>query len=153
MKFLELRILPVGVTLIHIGLMYIISRYTPDVELATSLRWMLACCLFLLAGLVGLAGIRAFRKANTTVNPHHPSRASSLVIRGIYHYSRNPMYLAMALALPVVSCALSNAFSLIAIPCYILYMNRFQIIPEERALQQQFGQAYRDYCRTTRRWI
>jgi hypothetical protein len=56
--------------------------------------------LLVLAGLgVALAGVLAFRRARTTVNPMAPQRATAVVRTGLYRLSRNPMYLGLALAL------------------------------------------------------
>ncbi len=48
---------------------------------------------------VALAGVIEFRRAQTTVDPFHPDRASALVVGGIYRVTRNPMYLGFALLL------------------------------------------------------
>jgi protein-S-isoprenylcysteine O-methyltransferase Ste14 len=39
------------------------------------------------------------------------------------------------------------------LPLFVLYLNRFQIGPEERALQARFGAEFEDYCRKVRRWL
>lgn len=94
-----------------------------------------------------------FRRASTTINPLKPETASTLVTNGIFGYSRNPMYLGMALALASYSLYLGSWICLVSVPAFIQYMNRFQIIPEENAMNSLFGQAFQDYCKTVRRWI
>jgi protein-S-isoprenylcysteine O-methyltransferase Ste14 len=94
-----------------------------------------------------------FRRANTTINPFEPETASTLVSDGIFGHSRNPMYLAMAMALGSFCLYLGSWFGFIAIPAFIQYINRFQIIPEEEAMQSLFGQSFTDYCKSVRRWI
>jgi protein-S-isoprenylcysteine O-methyltransferase Ste14 len=108
-----------------------------------------------LAGAVVCAlGVAAFRRARTTVNPMKPSSSSALVVSGIYHRTRNPMYLGFALVL--LGCWVvfsSNALGFTLLPAFVLYMNRFQIMPEERALEARFGREFVDYTRRVRRWI
>ena len=48
---------------------------------------------------------------------------------------------------------LPNAIALIVLPAFIIYMNRFQIQPEERALLEKFGDRYAQYMERVRRWL
>lgn len=102
---------------------------------------------------IGLAGIRAFRRARTTIDPHHPSRASSIVDRGIYRFSRNPMYLGLVMVLFGVVCWRGTWLGLAVIAGFIAYLTRFQIQPEERLLSERFGDAYLAYRARVRRWL
>jgi len=63
------------------------------------------------------------------------------------------MYLALVLALAGWALFLGNIYSLALTALFVAYMNRFQIQPEERALETLFGQAYIDYRHRVRRWI
>lgn len=72
---------------------------------------------------------------------------------GVYGFTRNPMYLAMLLALIAFSALLSNAFAPALTPVFVMYINRFQIAPEERFLAAKFGQRYEAYLRKVRRWV
>ena len=66
--------------------------------------------LLLILGLAVLIfAVRLFRKDETTVNPLSPEQATKLVTDGIFKYSRNPMYLGMALIL----CSIAVFFNLI----------------------------------------
>jgi protein-S-isoprenylcysteine O-methyltransferase Ste14 len=113
-----------------------------------------ACALLAAAGLgLDLAGLLAFRASRTTVNPLAPQRSRVLVTRGVYRITRNPMYLGMALLLAAWALALGSAWAAAGPLAFGLYITRFQIGPEERALQALFGPAYADYCRRVRRWL
>ena len=94
-----------------------------------------------------------FIRAKTTYLPMRPEKSSALVTGGIYRYSRNPMYLSMAVFLLGVGILFGDGLALLVLPLFALYMTRFQIIPEERALERLFGAAYLDYKQRTRRWI
>lgn len=150
---MELRIPPVLAALLFAAAMWLVSRLMPGGWLppAVSTAAFIAC-LAAAAG-VGLSGVAAFRKAKTTVNPLAPEKCSSLVVSGVFNYTRNPMYLALLLALLGWGMYLDHPFSLLLACAYVPWMNRFQIIPEERALEKSFGGAFRDYARKTRRWI
>ncbi len=108
-------------------------------------------------GLLGVViigwAMLSFLEAQTTVNPMKPSSASSLVTSGIYRHSRNPMYLGMLLILVGWALYLANILTFLVLPAFILYMNQFQIKPEERALTARFGREYLEYMSQVHRWI
>ncbi len=88
------------------------------------------------------------------MNPTNPSNASSLVVHGIYRVSRNPMYLGALMLLIAWGIYLGNLMVLVALPAaFVIYMNKFQIGPEEQALQQLFGDDFVSYKKKVRRWI
>ena len=103
--------------------------------------------------LLVLLGVGRFRKADTTVDPLHPDRASELVTGGVYRFTRNPMYLGFAAVLAGWDLYLGSWFGALSRPLYVLLMNRFQIGPEERALAGRFGAAYQAYRSRVRRWL
>ena len=98
-------------------------------------------------------GVIEFRRAKTTVDPTKPDSASSLVRTGIYRRTRNPMYLGFLLILTGCAAALANLTSFLILPAFVVYMNRFQIKPEERALASIFGDDFKAYYSEARRWI
>ena len=107
-----------------------------------------------IAGLVfSAAGILSFRRARTTVNPTTPEAASFLVVSGIYRITRNPMYVGISLVLVAWAVFLSSAWALLGPAAFILYISRFQIAPEERALSKLFGAEYASYRARVRRWL
>ena len=63
------------------------------------------------------------------------------------------MYLGLLLVLLGWAIHLSNALAVLLLPALILYMNRFQIVPEERALATRFGQEFAAYKSRVRRWL
>jgi protein-S-isoprenylcysteine O-methyltransferase Ste14 len=148
-----LKIPPVLVTVLFVLLMWLVSRITPTIPI--SLMFKVTSLLFFvgLGSYVGLTGVSSFRKANTTVNPLDPDTTSSLVISGIFKRTRNPMYLALMLALTGCGLYLGNLYSLLLATGFVPYMNHFQIRPEERALEKTFGAEFNDYKKQVRRWI
>ena len=79
--------------------------------------------------------------------------ASNMVTSGIYRFSRNPMYLGFFLALAGWATYLSHLLAFALLPLFVLYINRFQILPEERALSDKFPQEYTAYKGSVRRWL
>ncbi|EOS8553168.1 isoprenylcysteine carboxylmethyltransferase family protein [Vibrio vulnificus] len=153
MDKLELKIPPVAVFLILILFMYLASEFFISWSFSLSGRLWFAGVLFGLSGAIGMAGVLAFRQAQTTVNPVKPESASTVVSNGIFAYTRNPMYLALLLLLLAYAIWLENMLAFVGCSLFVAYMNRFQIHPEERALEGLFGERYLFYKQKVRRWI
>lgn len=107
----------------------------------------------LLGASVCLAGVLAFRQAHTTVDPRRPAAAASLVVRGIYHRTRNPMYLGFCLVLLAWALYLAKLSAFLLLPLFVWYLTVFQIKPEEQALRARFGPDFDAYAATVRRWL
>src|SRR5690606_30584051 len=116
-----------------------LSAALPALDFALSARGPIALALMALGALAAAAGVLAFRRARTTVDPTRPDAASTLVSGGIYRHTRNPMYLGFLLALAGWAVWLANVAACLGLPIFVLWMNRLQIGPEERALAQRFG--------------
>ena len=134
-------------------LMWGIAQYSPILALAAPLRWGVALLVLLTGAAFCVAGVWSFRQAHTTVNPLKPDTASSLVRTGVYRYSRNPMYVGFALLLLAWACYLAAPWALLGVLAFVLYIQRFQIAPEERALAQIFGDEFQRYRAQVRRWL
>ncbi|HEU0291412.1 MAG TPA: isoprenylcysteine carboxylmethyltransferase family protein [Anaerolineales bacterium] len=92
-----------------------------------------------------------FRRSGTTVNPLGTS--AKLVTDGWFKFSRNPMYLSMALMLMGAWLALGSISPLLVIFVYLFLTERWYIEPEEKRLNVTFGQEYESYRKRTRRWL
>jgi protein-S-isoprenylcysteine O-methyltransferase Ste14 len=135
------------------ALMWLVSRsqYDPSVSVPLAKELSIAC--FIAGALIAIVAVLQFRKAQTTIDPLHPGKASALVSKGIFRFSRNPMYLGMAFLLLNLALKLESAFALMVLPLFILVITYAQIKPEEVALTSLFGTTYTDYCQRVRRWI
>ena len=100
-----------------------------------------------------LSAIILFKKYKTTITPLNPSNATKLINGGIYKFSRNPMYLGLLLVLLGISFMINIIGGFLLIPLFILYLNLFQIIPEENAMVDLFKDEFLDYKKNVRRWI
>lgn len=153
MSSLELKVPPVLQVLIIAFAMYGLSGLFPNLQVTVFGTNWLASSLAIVGIALAIMGVLAFKKAQTTVNPHTPEKSASLVTTGIYHYTRNPMYLGMLLVLLGWAFYLSNVAALLVLPIFIIYMSRFQIQPEERVMMQNFGDEYQAYMIKVRRWL
>ena len=129
------------------------SRFTPLVEVSSALRLGAAAAISLVSIGFSASGIIAFRRARTTIDPTRPEQASSLVRSGVYRITRNPMYVGLACLLVAWAVYLGSAWALLGPVAFVLYIGRFQIAPEERALEKVFGTQYADYRAKVRRWL
>ncbi|MHC1782286.1 MAG: isoprenylcysteine carboxylmethyltransferase family protein [Anaerolineaceae bacterium] len=154
MKHLDLKILPDVVLLITAAVMCGAARLTPPLAGLPLLTRVIAGGIPFLLGLaiVQAAGLE-FRRASTSTDPLRPGSASALVTSGIYRFSRNPMYLGMAVVLLGWGLFLMNFISLALVSFFVTYITLFQILPEERLLAARFGDVYRSYGKKVRRWI
>lgn len=154
MRALELKIPPVLVLLLVGAAMAAVdAAAVVPLELPLAGRAAAAGVLFALGVGVAVAGVLAFRRVRTTVNPTRPEASTAIVSTGIYAFSRNPMYLGMLLVLAAWGAWLADPLALLGPPVFVLWMNLFQIRPEERALASRFGPVYQDYLRSVRRWV
>lgn len=114
---------------------------------------VLAVGLFIAAGAFGLPALHAFRRAGTTIDPVRIGRATSLVTGGVYRFSRNPMYLSLALLLSAWAMWLGGAWVWAGPVFLVLWLDQLQIRPEERAMTARFGEDYLRYRAKVRRWL
>src|SRR5262245_18898701 len=101
---------------------------------------LLAACIFEFA-----------RSGRGTLSPLDPPR--TLVVRGLYRYVRNPMYLSVTLI--VLGETLLTRSTALATYWVIWFtaVNLFVIGYEEPTLRQMFGASYDAYTQRVGRWI
>ena len=109
--------------------------------------------LLILGLVVFISAVESLRRDKTTVNPLEPRQASSLVTSGIFKFSRNPMYLGMLIILLSISFKFNLIGGMVTSLFFYIFITKFQIIPEEVAMNELFGNEFIDYAKKTRRWI
>jgi protein-S-isoprenylcysteine O-methyltransferase Ste14 len=152
-RFLELRIPPPVVGLIIAGGMWIVTHLSGAIQLSRGARISFAVILGVIGVAVAMSGVLSFRRAQTTVNPLKPETSAALVSTGVYSFTRNPMYLGMVLGLLGWAVYLSSIWALLGPVLFVLYITRFQIVPEERVLDRLFGAPFAAYKKRVRRWL
>jgi len=97
--------------------------------------------------------VSLFKKQNTTVNPIKIENASSLVTSGVFEYSRNPMYLGMALILLGLALMFNMIGGILFTLLFTIYITKFQIKPEEEVMERLFGEDFLKYKLNVRMWL
>jgi protein-S-isoprenylcysteine O-methyltransferase Ste14 len=153
MNVLENKVPPPIVALLIGTVMWAVARLSPLPEGGSPWRPAIAWAVGGLGFLVVALGMLAFRRAKTTINPVNIGAASSIVTSGVYRYTRNPMYVGLALMLVSWAVHIAVPSMLVGPVVFMLFITRFQIIPEERVLTSKFGGEYRKYQERVRRWL
>lgn len=147
---LALRIPPLVIFAVAAACMFALSNFHFE---ATAWSLILSYAIWLVAAIIAVSAVLSFSQSKTTVNPHKPDTAKTLVVSGVFHYSRNPMYLSLAMILVGGAFWLNTLWVILPIVCFVVYLTYFQIKPEEVVLAKKFGAEYQRYCARVRRWL
>ena len=153
MNVLETRVPPPLAGLLAGIVAWLVSRSFDPTTMAFGLRLAVAVAFMLLGLALAGSAARSVTRAKTTLNPIKPETSTALVTSGIFSRTRNPMYLGMASWLLAWSAWLGTPAGLLGPALFVLWMNRFQIGPEERALGKLFGGEFEIYRSRVRRWL
>jgi protein-S-isoprenylcysteine O-methyltransferase Ste14 len=153
MRTLELKIPPPVVALLLASAMWVLSLLTPPIQVPGFYRLAAAVAIALMGAGFDLAAVITFLRRHTTVNPMKPQNTSVLVCSGVYKLTRNPMYVGLLCFLIAWAVYLSSAWALLGPVAFVLYINRFQIRPEEDVLLIKYGDRYSAYKSRVRRWL
>ena len=148
---MKTKIPPPIIALICIAINYLSTYlinpvYFPNIEIIGGL-------ILLFGVITAMLAILLLKKNKTTVNPLRPEETTSLVTTGIYSITRNPMYLGLLFVISSTILFFGSWFGIITLLFFIWYINKYQIISEEEAMQKLFGDKYYDYKQRVRRWI
>lgn len=117
----------------------------------SGLRLLAGWFVFLQGFVLLLTGLATLFLNRTAIYPNQP--ASALIQSGPYRFTRNPMYLALAISYVGFAMLSNMLWALILLPVVIIALHVTVIRREERYLQEAFGRTYTDYCRRVRRWF
>ena len=144
--------IPPPIVTLFFGLCIYLSRpYFP--EFSFSILNSLSTISFVLGITVFATAVSSFKRQNTTVNPISIEKASSLVVDGVFKYSRNPMYLGMLFILLGLTFKFNLIGGLLFTSLFMIFISIFQIKPEEAAMEKLFDQEWKDYIKNVRRWL
>jgi protein-S-isoprenylcysteine O-methyltransferase Ste14 len=97
------------------------------------------------------SALSVFKKTGQDPKPWTPS--PELIVRGPYRWTRNPMYVGLTGFLVGLGLALNNLwFSLLA-AIALLVVHFIAVLPEEKYLNEKFGNSYEDYRMKVRRYL
>jgi protein-S-isoprenylcysteine O-methyltransferase Ste14 len=145
------QIFPPSYMLVGVLSMLVLHYLFPIVALIPK-PWILLGVFPMALGIwINLIADKQFKEAQTAIKSF--GDPSILIIKGVYRFSRNPMYLGMAMVLFGVAFFLGSLTPLVIVPIFIWLVNEIFIKFEERKLEEEFGQAFFEYASRVRRWI
>lgn len=97
------------------------------------------------------AAIGLFRASGQ--NPNPATVTNGIIDTGLYAFTRNPMYLGMALTYAGLAILMQSMPSLLLLAVAIAIIRTQVIAREEAYLEAKFGAAYLDYKKRVRRWF
>lgn len=150
---LKLIIPPPIYMLFFATIMWLLDNSMPIVQIIPETWQLLGLGLIVVAILLDLWSLTLFFLSHTTPNPIKPENTSELVIRGMYRFSRNPMYLGLLTMLIGWAIYLGSLIAFFILPLFVITLNIQQIKPEEEVLEKKFGEAYLAYKRRVRAWL
>ena len=134
---------------------HILGRFLPlfpDSALPTPERYWIGSLIAVAAVLVLVVlPFRQFRRSGQDPKPWTPT--PEIVVAGAFRFTRNPMYLGMIVFCLGFAIILSNVWILILTPVCGWLIYHLAIRHEEDYLEEKFGESYRAYKATVRRWI
>ena len=148
---MKTKIPPPILALVMIVLIYVSSFFIESTKF--NYQGSLSVLVLILGLACAIPSFKLFARYKTTISPLKPSDATALVTEGMYRYSRNPMYLGLLLLTIASTIWFGTWFGIIINILFIFLINFLQIIPEEEALLEIFGEEYEEYKKNVRRWI
>ena len=125
--------------------------YLPIVKLRPTVYRFVGIAPILIGVVLNLWADSLFKKNKTTVKPH--LKPTALMTSGVFGWTRNPMYLGMALILFGVSICVGALTAFIS-PVVFFFISERSFIPlEEASMVAAFGNSYLQYKRRVRRWV
>jgi len=120
-------------------------------EVGDSANLLLGFIVFVIAGIIAAKSVPRHRKEGSNIEPWKPT--AKIFSDGLYARSRNPIYLAMAIAYAGIAIAGGSIAALILLMPCLLVIQYYVVAREERYLLRKFGDEYKSYQSTVRRWI
>ncbi len=150
---LELKVPPLALTALALVPILAAGQWLQIAELPFPGHRVVSIAALVIGLTILFGAALQFRLQHTTLDPRVPGKATEFVAKGLYRFSRNPMYLGMALVLFGVAAWRSNGVGYLVVGLFCAYLTEFQIKPEEQALEGLFGATYSAYKARVRRWV
>jgi len=133
--------------IVMLAIWYVFSSSNPKNIFLMSTGWVL-----IVSGLTcNVIAANQFIKAKTSIIPL--TESSFLVKKGIFRFSRNPMYTGMTIFLIGLGVILNNFYNIVVIIGFFLLIRNKFVMKEEELLKETFGEEYLSYIKEVRRWI
>ncbi len=138
-------------TILHLIMAVLLRNLLPLPILVPAILQWFGLALAALGFVLGVLALREFQRARAAYDPKKP--ASGFVTSGIYHYTRNPVYLGFALILIGLGLSMGTFWGIILAWPLIVFMNNLVIKPEEINLERRFKNQFLEYKASVRRWL
>ncbi|MCG9677578.1 isoprenylcysteine carboxylmethyltransferase family protein [Vibrio sp. Isolate24] len=146
------KLLPPKMFFLFIILMIFLHWYMETEDLIPYPLNLIGALLFCLGLGLASAGKRLFQKLKTNIMTFE--EPNKIVTQGVFQYTRNPMYLGLAIALIGFAIMLGGSLMTLTIAAsFIIMTDKWYIAFEEKEMMKKFGREYQEYCRHVRRWI
>lgn len=146
-----MRMIPVAWFALSLLFMFLAHRLLPLAEIFPAPLNFAGLVPAFAGALLAAIAANEFRKLKTSVNPLGESTA--LVTSGPFRFTRNPMYLGMVLALCGIAMVFGSLSPWLPVPAFAWLIQVLFVVPEEKILAEQYGEAYRAYRRRVGRWF
>ena len=144
------RIPPPLITMFCILIIFLSKSIFPSFVFPYKLE--LGVVVSILSLLLLIVSVKSFINNNTTINPLNLKKSTYLVTDGLFRFSRNPMYLGMSIMRLGFGIIFGAKLTIFIIALFALYITFFQIMPEERAMNEKFTD-WKNYSSKVRRWL
>ena len=112
--------------------------------------WLGTVCVAV-AVVLAMIGRSTMQRAGTNINPYKPTK--TIVASGPFKYSRNPLYVALSLLFLGLTFVTNTWWGLALFVPVAIAIHFGVVLREERYLETKFGDNYRNYRKTVRRYF
>jgi protein-S-isoprenylcysteine O-methyltransferase Ste14 len=149
----KIRISAPILTIFHLILAILLRRLLPlPIPVPAIAQW-LGLGLTALGFILGLLALTEFRRARSRAASGPKKSTAGFVSTGVYHYTRNPVYLGFVFMLIGLSLSMGTYWGVVLAWPLVVFMNNLVIKPEEISLEKRFKDQYIDYKSKVRRWL
>lgn len=146
-----LKFPPPFLVIIAIGCAWLAELARPLPITDSEALWSVGVVIMAFALLITLIALLHFFEARTHVEPWHPT--TTIIRKGVYRFSRNPIYLAFCIATVGAGMVLNSWWVVASVTVLKSLLEHLVISREETYLEEKFGDDYLAYKRRVRRWI
>lgn len=107
--------------------------------------------LFLIGGYLASSAKKQFQEKNIPLSPD--DRPTALDTHGAFRYTRNPMYLGIAIGLTGLAILMRSYINFAFPVMFLIVMDVAFVRREEKILEDQLGAEYLAYKAQVRRWL
>ncbi len=132
-----------------VGLRYVVVP--PPLLFARTVQIAVGALFVVAAVALGGSAFGLFKRSGQDPAPWKP--VPSLVLEGVYRFTRNPMYVGMAMLQIGVGCIVGNLWVVVGAALSLLIVHYGAVLPEEAYLDERFGEPYLQYKKSVRRYL